>query len=72
MDKIEHENLHQVMGDMYKDQERIKASKADTIIVIQYGNGETVWYSKKDALFAIVWEFELIENIFFAEKGKLK
>lgn len=74
MDKTDHENIqdhpaHRAMVEKHRTQEKLRASKADTIVVIQYGNGETVWYSKKDALFAILWDFDLIENIYFATKG---
>lgn len=68
-DDVKNHPVHQAMVNKHKTEEKIRASKSDTIVVIQYGTGKTVYYTKKEALTAIIWDFDYIENVFYAEKG---
>ena len=67
--KVENHPVHQAMVEKHKAKHKIIASKNDTIVVIQYGTGKVEWYTKKDALEAIIYNFDLIEDIYFAELG---
>lgn len=68
---VKNHPAHQAIVNKHKTEEMIRASKSDTIVVIQYGSGVTVYYTKKEALTAIIWDFDVIENVFYAEKGDL-
>lgn len=69
--EIENHPAHQAKLEQLKHKEHIIASKADTIVVIQYGSGKIVYYPKQKAVEAIVWDFDYIEAIYFAEKGDM-
>lgn len=71
MADIEQHPAHIAKLEQLRSKEHIKASKNDTLVVIQYGSGKIVWYTKAEALEAIVFDFDYIESIYFAEKGDL-
>jgi hypothetical protein len=53
----------------WQREEKEKAKKKDTIVVIQYGTGKTIWLPQSEALYQIMMDFDYIEQIYYAEKG---
>lgn len=53
----------------WEREEKAKAQKTDTIVIIQYGTGKTIWLPQSDALHRIMIDFDYIEQIYYAERG---
>ena len=53
----------------WEREEKEKAKKKDTIVIIQYGTGKTIWLPQDKALHQIMIDFDYIEQIYYAEKG---
>jgi len=53
----------------WEREEKEKAKKNDTIVIIQYGTGKTIWLPQSEALHRIMIDFDYIEQIYYAEKG---